>query len=73
MWKNRRRCGLALGDPIPAPLRAAALLSFEGQKVEIFRGAFWSALASQETNTSHIKNTGLEVQMRCSSFWQNMP
>ena len=53
----RRRCGLAVGDPIPAPLRAAALLSFEGQKVENLGGHLCSALASQETNTSHIKNT----------------
>lgn len=38
----RRRCGLALGDPIPAPLRAAALLSFEGQKVSFEEFLLWS-------------------------------
>ena len=29
----RRRCGLESTQPIPASLRAAALLSFEGEKV----------------------------------------
>jgi len=38
----RRRCGLAVGDPIPAPLRAAALLSFEGQKVSFEEFLLWS-------------------------------
>ena len=38
----RRRCGLAVGAPIPAPLRAAALLSFEGHKVSFEEFLLWS-------------------------------
>lgn len=38
----RRRCGLEDTQPIPASLRAAALLSFEGEKVSFEEFLLWS-------------------------------
>lgn len=38
----RRRCGLEATQPIPASLRAAALLSFEGEKVSFEEFLLWS-------------------------------
>lgn len=38
----RRRCGLGATQPIPASLRAAALLSFEGEKVSFEEFLLWS-------------------------------